>query len=86
MPLCQTCRNFFPPKLTVVVNEGLNHHQCVFCKAGKDHITIVDEKTNKEEVITKGFVIEEYKKYINELYYSEKIQSVVNPSNIIKPY
>lgn len=86
MGQCKTCNNFFPPKLMIVVDEGLNHQQCVFCKAGKEYITIVDEKTGKEEVITKSYVIDEYKKYISELRNSEKIKNVINPSNIIKPY
>ncbi|MFW6002550.1 MAG: hypothetical protein ACOCQD_04350 [archaeon] len=88
MPRCQTCTNYFPPKLTVVMNEALGDHQCVFCKAGKEHLTIVDEKTGKEDVITKAHIIEEYQKYIKELYNSRKIQNIINPdskSNIIKP-
>jgi len=88
MPRCQTCTNFFPPKLTIVVDEALGDHQCMFCKADKDYLTIVDEKTGKEEVLTKSHAIEEYKKYIKELYKSEKVQNVINPgskSNIIKP-
>lgn len=90
MPRCQTCNNFFPPKLTIVVDSGLNHHQCVFCEAEKDHVTIVDEKTGKEERLTKGHAIEEYKKYIKKIAESDRVQQLVgggsSGSRIIKPY
>ncbi len=86
MPKCQTCTKYFPSKLTIIVNEALEHHQCVFCKAGKDYVTIIDEKTGKEEKLTKQYVIDEYQKFIKDVYNSRKVQDLIKPSRIIKPY
>lgn len=87
MPKCQTCTKFLGPNYCIIVNESTDEKQCVFCYLGKNEITVEDDNGNQRK-ITKEETMRKYQEYLKELYYSEKVQKVVNPqakSNIIKP-
>lgn len=88
MPKCETCSGLFGPNFTVIINEAKGDHQCVFCYLGKDTITVEDENTGQEVNVTKQDARRKYANYLDKIYYSEKVQNLVNPtskSNIIKP-
>ena len=77
MPRCCNCDKFFHPDWCVVVNEDDNVCKCVFCHTGKDKVTLTDEDGKPDYKITKFQAIENYKRYIQDLKESKKIQKIM---------
>ncbi|KFZ26571.1 MAG: hypothetical protein KQ78_01207 [Candidatus Izimaplasma bacterium HR2] len=76
-PRCVKCENFFHPDWCVVIDETTNACKCVFCYTEKNEITIESEDGSPEYKVTKTQAAENYKRYVQDLKESEKIQKIM---------
>lgn len=85
MPQCVKCKEFFPPELSMDIEDGKK--MCIFCRRD------TNEVINNGVKITRLETIKEYKEFCNELRYradllkdySEGKIDMNNISRIIKP-
>lgn len=67
MPQCNLCNKFFFPTLM-----SKKKPVCTFCDLEKDELTIVDDETKQERILTKDVAVDEYRKFVNRLAAMDK--------------
>ena len=77
MPECKKCFQRFHPDLCVLISENQDAVQCVFCKVGKNEVTIQNEKGNDVGKLGKQEAINRYAEYIKELCEKRNIKSII---------
>lgn len=75
MPKCVTCGGFFPPNLSILKNEDLNEHVCIFCERGIKEVTLNIKGYN--EVYTKEDCEKDYRIMLNKLKDTESIAKIL---------
>lgn len=87
MPKCVKCEQYLHPDFCVEVPESDPVVcRCVFCHTEKKTITIEDEETSVvERVVTKKQAVDEYKRYIQDLRYSEKVADALAGKGTARP-
>ncbi len=80
MPQCVLCNEFMPSPFMEETDDKLAM-KCQFCIRETKSIEYV--KDEQLQVVTKDWVISEYKKYIVDLIdNNEKIKSIVKPQDV----
>lgn len=80
---CVICSNWFHPDFgEPIENSNPPASKCLFCKLGTDKLTVVDDETGKERVITKKEASEKYMRWLNKLASSPKIKEIINKSGV----
>jgi hypothetical protein len=69
MAVCANCFGLFPPDFLEEAKD--DDKLCVFCKIGKDHITL-DKKTGRKNY-TRRECMEDYRKFLNLLHDNPRI-------------
>ncbi len=77
MPKCVKCLDYFHPDMCVVVDEKDMACRCVFCHIEKQEITVENEDGSPSHTVTKKEAIYNYKKYIQDLKESDKVQNIL---------
>jgi predicted dithiol-disulfide oxidoreductase (DUF899 family) len=87
MPKCIKCDKYFHPDYCVEVPESDPVVcRCVFCHTDRKEITIEDEETGiVEKKVTKREAEDSYKRYIQDLRYSEKVANVLAGRGTARP-
>ena len=86
MPKCVKCDKFFHPDFCVLVPNDDKACKCVFCHIEKKVVTIEDEETGKPvKTVTKKEAVEEYRRYVHDLRYSDKIVDALAGKGTARP-
>jgi hypothetical protein len=86
MPKCVKCEKYYHPDYCVVIDEVTEACKCAWCYTDKKEITIEDEETGVvEKKLTKRQAEDQYKRYIHDLRYSEKVADVLAGKGSAQP-
>jgi len=72
MAQCIVCKSWMPPGFTKSTPDGLAR-KCLFCEQEKDNISIDNKNVNKQ------WVVDEYKKYLNEQKDKPNVKKLIFP-------
>lgn len=86
-PRCIKCDQYLHPDYCVEVPDSEPVVcRCVFCHTEKKEITVEDETTKvAEKTITKKQAVDEYKRYVHDLRYDDKILDVLAGKGTARP-
>ena len=83
MGKCVQCEDMFPPHFMVDMEENMVDppQKCAYCYLDKKEVTMVNDETGVEEVVSKKKAVKEYKIILKKLYESKNIQEVQKKQN-----
>jgi len=77
MPRCIVCKAALPPDFLQRTSDGLAD-KCVFCERGNDFITYFSKSENRQMIINKKEIINEYQELLNEISNTSNIKDILD--------
>lgn len=84
MPLCEKCRNFFPPEFSTLVEnnkDSENDYLCSWCKIDKDFISVTP-KDKPSYTYTRDECIKDYKIFMKKLKENRNVKEIIKKKKI----